>query len=1282
MFLFYHRIYHFLGRYRAVALTLFWAVTTLPTFSNPSAITQTTWTGSASSNWATAGNWSDGVPTTTLHAIIPSVSRSPQIENGTAAVAKSVEVQSGASLTIVSGGSLTINDFKEFSQTTAGALLNDGTVQNNGQLIIGNTGYSGLNGLTNRGTFTNNTGGTVQIDRTTNYALYNSSGTFTNAATITIGSIPNIVNGDGIYNTAVFNNNSGALIQIDRVSSTNLNNFTGGTFTNAGTIVSGTIAPGSASILSNSATFNNTTGGSIQMDKVSTTGLANDPGGTFTNSATITIGNNASGAGGSNGVINQGNFNNNAGGSIQIDRTFSSGIYNISGTFTNAATITIGANASVGRNGIENRAKFDNKTGGTIQIDQSSNEGLYNWTGATFTNAATIKIGSLVATGVNGFSTSGEFKNNAGGIIQIDRSSNSGWNSSGTVTNEGTIKIGTIAQVGDYGIRSGAGTFNNNTGGTIQIDRYTNSGWYNGGTVTNEALITIGATMATYGIFNISTINNNCGGVITTGQIIQNGSNTFTNGGLIIEKASGNSSISSNTGLVQNLNGGTFSITTNTGLLTTTEGPAEPTITATPSLTVNAGQSVTLTAGGATSYRWSTSETTPAITVTVAGPYSVTGTLGECARVTSVTLTVNVVTDVTVTNPPAVCAPATVDLTQGIATSSIPNATFYFYTDADGTQPVPNPAAVGAGIYYVKAVSQEGSPSALKPLTVVVKTPPTVSISPNNPTICSGQSVTLTASGARTYLWNTTATSTTLSVSAGGPYSVTGTTDGCSATATQTVTENSIPAPTLSTNVSSGNPGSVAVLQNTPFVTLTASGCAGTLSWTGPNTTTGPMVSVPTSTTGSLIYTVFCQQGGCTSSVTSFTVSVTAPTATGSFDGFVNGADCESFRGWAWDRNKVNTAVSIQILDGPNVIGTLLAGDFRQDLLDAGKGNGKHAFRFTIPTSIRDGLPHNLSARIEGSSFILKDSPKVLICATSGTPTNKPPVAPTPTVLIAPLTAQVGVPFSGTLVAFTDPEGQALTYKLSGLPGGLSINEFSRVISGTPTADGTFVLTYSATDTEGATNSVSFNLTINPAQTTTVQGNFEGYLDKVECGTIRGWVWDRNKPNTPVTVEFYTGSTVWGSTIANIYRDDLKNAGKGNGVHAYSFEVPNSLKDGTTRLIYGRVQGSNFMLKDSGKPLTCGSPARISAETGPELSVTLLGNPVTDQVALEIRGAVGQAVNLHLSDASGRLVNLHRIELAKPVERYTIPLDQQPAGLLLLRVNTVFKTVTLKIVKN
>ncbi|WP_133299945.1 putative Ig domain-containing protein [Larkinella punicea] len=475
------------------------------------------------------------------------------------------------------------------------------------------------------------------------------------------------------------------------------------------------------------------------------------------------------------------------------------------------------------------------------------------------------------------------------------------------------------------------------------------------------------------------------------------------------------------------------------------------------------------------------------------------------------------------------------------------------------------------------------------------------------------------------------------------------------------------------------------LFQNTPSVLLTVSGCkGGTVAWTGPGGSSGTGVSipVPTSATGTLVYSATCTGGLCPTAPGSATITVSPPLVAGSFDGYIYGADCNTFRGWAWDRNKPNTIQSVDILDGPNVVVTIPANEFRQDLKDAGKGNGIHAFRWSIPAGLKDGQVHYLSARVAGSSFILKDSPKALVCEEgASSPPNKQPVPPT----VSPLVAQQNVAFTTTLPAFTDPENSTLSYGLVSLPTGLSFTPFTRQISGTPTQSGLFVLTYSATDDKGATNSVSFNLTVNPAATTPVTGSFEGYLDKVECGTIRGWVWDRNKPNTPVTVEFYNTNTleVYGSVVANIYRVDLLNAGKGNGAHAYSFEVPAGLKDNTTRLISARVSGSTYVLKDSGKPLTCLSASRLSAESNREFQVTVLGNPLSrDAVEVEIRGAEGEPVRLALTDVTGRLVTERLIEKAGVVERQAVPVGKNASGILFLRASSGSRSVTLKVLRN
>ncbi|MFC5408220.1 kelch repeat-containing protein [Larkinella bovis] len=573
---------------------------------------------------------------------------------------------------------------------------------------------------------------------------------------------------------------------------------------------------------------------------------------------------------------------------------------------------------------------------------------------------------------------------------------------------------------------------------------------------------------------------------------------------------------------------------------------------------------------------------------------------------------------------------------------------------------------------------------------------------PSSSTVCQGENVstTITALGDElTYQWykgeaSTSGTkldgqtSATLSLTGvqtsdvGSYYCQVSGLGGVAWSEVFTLSVNPLPdAP----SITSSGQSNITVFQNTPYVSLTITGCSGgSVAWSGPGGSSGTntSISVPTSATATLVYSATCTVGSCVSPAGSATVVVAPGTAVGSFDGYIYGADCSTFRGWAWDRNKINTAVSVEILDGSEVVATLQADVFRQDLKNAGKGNGNHAFIFPIPESLKDNKQHLLSARVASSSFILKDSPKALICQGSdANPGNKLPKPPSPTVMIAPIAAQIHVPFSATLVAFTDPEGTSLTYGLTGLPDGLTINSGTRVISGTPTVDGTFILTYTATDEGGASNSVSFNLTVLPVTPPVVTGSFEGYLDKVECGTIRGWVWDRNKPNTPVTVEFYTGGTVWGSTSANIFRQDLKDAGKGNGAHAYSFTVPDGLKDGTERLIYARVQGSTYDLKWSGKALTCYGAGRLSAEGVQDLQVNVLGNPVKELVHVEVRGAEGQSLQFALTDAQGRILGQHRIEKAESVQKQSFTIAGQPAGLLFLKVSTAVQNRTLKLLK-
>ena len=214
---------------------------------------QTTWTGTNGASWTDPGNWSAGVPDAADDVTIPDVANDPVIAGTTSALAKSVEVQSGAILTIGATASLTVNGSKLISGLTT-AFYNNGTVENNGQLILGNISSLGDIGIRNESIFNNNAGAEISIDRTTIYGLFNNSGTFTNAAKITIGAIASV--GDyGIYNDATFNNNAGSEISIDRSTNTGMYNI--GTFTNAAKITIGAIASVGSNGILNITTFNN-----------------------------------------------------------------------------------------------------------------------------------------------------------------------------------------------------------------------------------------------------------------------------------------------------------------------------------------------------------------------------------------------------------------------------------------------------------------------------------------------------------------------------------------------------------------------------------------------------------------------------------------------------------------------------------------------------------------------------------------------------------------------------------------------------------------------------------------------------------------------------------------------------------------------------------------------------------------------------------------------------------------------------------------------------------------
>ena len=219
------------------------------------------------------------------------------------------------------------------------------------------------------------------------------------------------------------------------------------------------------------------------------------------------------------------------------------------------------------------------------------------------------------------------------------------------------------------------------------------------------------------------------------------------------------------------------------------------------------------------------------------------------------------------------------------------NPTSWNWTFAGGipaTSTLQNPIVLysTAGAYAVTltATNGSGNNTLIKNNYIIVNSLPTVTITGSSASICQGNSDTLKANGATSYLWNTSATTSSIVVSPSTTtvYSVVGTNLNCNADTTFTVTV--FPSPTITI---SGN-NTICFDSST---TLTASGALNYV-WapsSGLSCTACPSpVANPTVTT---IYTIIgTNNNGCSNAVTDTVNIIPAPAVTASIS---NRQPCE-----------------------------------------------------------------------------------------------------------------------------------------------------------------------------------------------------------------------------------------------------------------------------------------------------------------------------------------------------------------------------------------------------
>ena len=293
----------------------------------------------------------------------------------------------------------------------------------------------------------------------------------------------------------------------------------------------------------------------------------------------------------------------------------------------------------------------------------------------------------------------------------------------------------------------------------------------------------------------------------------------------------------------------TCSTPSNSSIVTLTVN-ALPAITTQPaSASVCAGSAQTFTAaatGTGVAYQWQVQNNGTGAFVNIPGETSGTLTLtgissasdgnvyqlvatGTCApAATSNAAVLTVISPSTISTQPSVsgpsCAGSDVTLTVTATSGGAPSINYQWqvsvaggaFTDIPGatsaTLSLPAVTAASNGNQYQVIVSNATctAQTISNPITLTVNSLPVVTASSDNSSVCTGTSVTLTADGATTYSWspgsisgNPVTVNPSVNPSTPGQanpivYTVTGTdANGCSNTASVTVTANPLPAVTL-----------------------------------------------------------------------------------------------------------------------------------------------------------------------------------------------------------------------------------------------------------------------------------------------------------------------------------------------------------------------------------------------------------------------------------------------------------------------------------------------------
>ena len=721
-------------------------------------------------------------------------------------------------------------------------------------------------------------------------------------------------------------------------------------------------------------------------------------------------------------------------------------------------------------------------------------------------------VWNLNGTAISG-ATSNTYIANASGNYTVTVTNNNGCSATSAATVVTVNALPTVAAItGTTSVCVGSSTTlaNITTGGT----------WSSSNTATATVNASTGAVTGvnagtvtiTYTVTNANGCTNTSTATVTVNALptvaaITGATNICSGLTTQLESATANGVWSSNnaavatvsaTGVVTGVSAGlatiTYTVTNASGCISSVSADINvnsgvtATITAGGATTFCAGGSVTLTASTGASYLWSNGAQTQSITVNAGGSYYVTVTTAAgCSNTSAATIvTVNPLptANILANGPLTFCQGGSVTL----SASPVVAGNTYLWSNGATTASI---NVTSSATITVTVTSAAGCSTTSLPTSVNVFTNPTATITASGATtFCQGGSVTLTANSGTgySYQWSNNTNNQVMTATTAGSYTVTVTdANGCSVTSAPTVvTVNALPTTAAITGTNSVCIGGTTLLSTTATNPV----------WSSANTAVATVAAnglVTGVSAGTVVvsYTI-TNANGCTNTA-SVTVTVNQlPTAA------------------------IATVGATTFCQGGSV--TLLASNAPAGMT--------YTYQWRLNGTAITGATSNTYVANASGNYSVTITTNSGCAATSAATT----VTVNPLPVLAANTGSASVCENGTVTLANAQAGGLWSTANNTIA---TINAVTGLVTGVN--PGTTTLTYTFTNANGCTNSVSTNFTVNalPAAVITANGSTtfcQGGSVVLTANAGSTYLWSNGQTTQSITVSNTADITV---TVTN-----------------------------------------------------------------------------------------------------------------------------------------------------